>query len=259
MKYLKKFNEDLSPRLLRRASRKLSQLGHKRRSKEMEDYAKETEEKAELINWEKNVNEFSKFGKVKLNFDAIDKKGIAKHKKTGHLFSGDFYLCMILNAEYADDGIAFDKEENKNNFKCPIAFSIGAIPVDKETIDKCKALPDPEFGNGFYWVMWLNIDYKVENGEMKFDGFSIMNYDESVSGEVSLADRKSAVVLKNMLKTIFENKVEYPSGYTDITNMYDKIQKIYCQDLELGIDYNFTMDKVQKDINNTPINNLYKD
>ena len=66
-------------------------------------------------------------------------------------------------------------------------------------------MPEPEFGNGFFWVMTCGIDFKVENGQVILDKFILDDYDEGLSGNVSFADRSSANKFKTLLKNIFSN------------------------------------------------------
>lgn len=43
MKYLKRFNEELSPRIYKSAARKLDKLGHSDRAKELKDWSNKIE------------------------------------------------------------------------------------------------------------------------------------------------------------------------------------------------------------------------
>ena len=75
-------------------------------------------------------------------------------------------------------------------------------------------MPESEFGNGMFWAMCFGIDFKVQNGEVILDKFTLDDYDENLSGNVSFADRASAAKFKNLLKSIFSNpELNYPSGY----------------------------------------------
>lgn len=256
MRYLKRFNEELSPKLLKKASDKLKKLGHERRAGEMDKYRDIQMKKSELEKWKENVDKYSQYGKIKLRMSKYTSGSV---KKGVELLTGEFYTYCIFDDYVVMDSISYDKEQNKNNFNIPIPIMIGAIPIDEETLDLCDTKLPEKTSDGIFWALWISINYKVEMGELHFNGIKIAAYDQGLSGEVEVVDRRGIVLIKNLLKTFFSEDKEYPSGYTDIPNMYDKISQVLCQRLELGIDYNFTMERVLNDINSVTINSLYKD
>jgi len=255
LKYLKKFNEERSGTYLR-ASRKLSKLGHARRSKELETYGKSIEVKEQKDRWEKNIETYSKWGKVKIKFHKREGK---KSNVLTEAFEGEFYLLLNFDDFAAVDNIQYDRERNPD-FKFAVAFSVGIIPVDENVKELCdKHFPDNDFGNGFYWGMWYQVDYKIENERLIFNGISYNEYDESISLFPQFADRRGALTIKKILKAAVDENEDYPSGYDDVPNMHDKIFQTLCQKLELTADYNFTLDRVLSDIESVPHNTLFKD
>ena len=89
MKHLKKFNEELKPSTYLSASRKLKKLGHERRSKELEIWGKEAENKVSMEKWENNIKTFSPYGKATIKFMS----------KKSEIFRGDFYLIFTFDSE----------------------------------------------------------------------------------------------------------------------------------------------------------------
>ena len=112
-----------------------------------------------------------------------------------------------------------------------------------------------DFYNGFFWGFWIYVDYKVENSEVSYKGIRIYDYDDI---PVQISDRKTAVSLKKLLVNCFEETYEYPSGYTDITNMYDKVNQSAIQDLEISATYGIDMGRIKEDLQKTPIISFYK-
>ena len=104
--------------------------------------------------------------------------------------------------------------------------------------------------------MWIWPTYKVLNSEVTFKGISISDYDSSPKHQV--ADRKTAVALKRLLVNLFDPTFDYPSGYKDITNMYDKIEQDAIQGLEISSTYGIDMGRIKEDIQKSSIMNFYK-
>ena len=275
MKYLKKFNEKLSSGVYSRASRKLTKLGHTKRANALKDYSKIVSNRESLIKWEENIAAFSKYGKVKLKLTKsndkegdffMDEKLSTKGEKDVFALpeiSEYFYLQIIPDIDSMID--SYSDEIGTDNFtEFNIQFSVGAIPVDKESLDKVLSFFDQnslkgEFDNGFIWAFFVSINFEIESGKMKFKELDIHTYDSSQTGNISIADRPSANRLKTMLKSMFTEKSDYPSGYTDITDAYEKMEKAIIQDLSMYSDYGLTMEKIHGLINSVNVNTLFKD
>ena len=120
-------------------------------------------------------------------------------------------------------------------------------------------MPESEFGNGMYWGMCFGIDFKVQNGEVILDKFSLDDYDDNLSGNVSFADRASAGKFKNLLKSIFTNPdLNYPSGYTDADSLYQKLEQVILVQQGFSSDYGFELKNVADFINTISPNTMYK-
>lgn len=263
MKHLKRFNEELKSTTYRKVAKKLQDLGHVNRAARVKEHEKFIENRLANEKWKKNIEEYSKWGKIKLRFDDQIVRTI-KDARTGKIstttpkkiFEGEFYILLNFDSFSAEDNTS--RQDGDFDFEIP--FAIGLIPVDDEVKKLCEEnFPDPDIYNGFYWGLWVNIEYKVENERVIFKGLSICPYDEGLTLSPNIVDRRGALLLKKILKAAFDENQDYPSGYTDILNMHDKIFKLYCQDLEMLSDYDFSLDKVVKDIESVPHNTLFKD
>jgi len=196
MKHLKGFNEELQSHKYLQAAGKLKKLikdrptfakaiGAEERSKKLQDWAKEVENIEKIKRWEKNVQEFSKYGEITVELSRPGSPIIPSKQY-------QFYVSIGIDTEM--------------------------------TIEKC--------------------DVKLHDYEM----------DES---QAQIADRKSAVALKKLVTNIFDDKFDYPSGYTDVPNMHDKIESSIIQFLEIESTYGIDMWRIKEDIKKVPTSNFY--
>lgn len=251
MKYLKKFNEELKSSTYLSASRKLKKMGHVDRSDSLRDWGIKKEMEESMEKWKENVDAFSKFGEFKIRIT---------NPETGQSLVDNFYLSLTF------DELVFGESIEDNYGEFP--FFVGLIPKSEEVIKKCEELmPTAEFGNGFYWGMFLNISFDIVKKEVKFKEVNLFNYDESLSGEVSIADRASAGRLKSLLIKIFnEFDLNYPSGYTDAESIYEVLLRSIMHDngfsdfttLLDGKESGFDLNSVSNWLKTFSANQLYK-
>ena len=257
MKYLKKFNEELRSQVYKNAARKLKQIlkekpalgkaiGAEERANKLELYSKDVQEKKDIENWKKEVEEFSKYGEFNIEMSIPGTKSI-KPK----VYS--FYLDIVTEIEQMID--SWD-DEDPDNRELTFGFCVGLIPKTIEDREEIKMNFNSEFWNGHTWGLWIYPTYKVLNSEVTFKGLTIYDYDSSPNHQI--ADRKTAVALKRLLVNIFDPTFDYPSGYKDITNMYDKIEQSAIQGLEISATYGIDMGRIQEDIQKLPIMDFYK-
>lgn len=252
MKYLKRFNEELKPSTYMSAAKKLTAIGHTDRAKELKDWAKETEKREEITKWKERLQDYGPFGTFKVNI---------VNPETEEKFTGDFYLDVNFDELAFEDNFEWEKEKDPNNVSgVGIFFFIGLIPTSEETLRKCmEIMPDPEFGNGMFWGMSCGLDFEVKQGQVEFKKFNLDDYDENVAGNVSFADRSSANKFKTLLKNIFTNpELNYPSGYTDVEYIYQKLEQVICIQQSFSSDYGFELKDVADFVNQQSPNTMYK-
>lgn len=252
MKYLKRFNEELRPRTYLSAAKKLTDIGHTDRANTLKDWAEQTERREEITKWKEKLQEYSPFGAYKVN---------VVNPETEEKFTADFALDINFDELSFEDSFEYEKEKDPNNVSgVNIFFFIGLIPTSEEILKKCEEImPEPEFGNGMYWGMSCGIDFKVQNGQVILDKFTLEDYDENLSGNVSFADRSSANKFKTLLKNIFSNpELNYPSGYTDVEYMYQKLEQVILIRQGFSSDYGFELKQAADFINTQSPNTMYK-
>jgi hypothetical protein len=246
MRYLRKFNEELKSDTYRRASYKLKKLGHEDRAKELSDWSKKVQNDENMVKWEENKSQFSKFGKFKLNIT---------NPETNKTFTGDFYLDLVLDRMSFEDSL----DEIISDRKGVFWIAIGIIPVDEKTLNDCmQYLPDNDMYNGFFWGLSLTLDFVLEDEQIKFTNYSLDNYDENIAGNIKIADRASAGRFKNLLKNMFsKSDFNYPSGYNDFNNFYDMVYDVFGAQFGLTTDYGFSPEVITDFINTISANQMY--
>ena len=260
MKYLRKFNEELNPQTYKSAARKLGKIvkekpvlakaiGAEKRAKDLEDHAKKIEKGQHFKKWRENIDTFSKYGEF--NIELSTPKG----KMTLESKSFPFYLDISIGADMMVDG--WDFEEDPDNRPITFTFPGGLVPKNEGDLPEIAKYILDDFYNGFYWGFWININYKVTNGEVTFENLLVYDYDEYLIN-FQFSDRKSVVKLKNLIVNLFDSKFDYPSGYNDITNMYDKVEQELIQGLEISSTYGIDMERIKEDVKRVGLNSFYK-
>ena len=256
MKYLKKFNEELNPQTYKNAARELKKILKEKpalgkaikaeeRANKLELHSKEVLNIKDLESWKKEVEQFSKYGEFNIE---ISRPGTPSIKPKVY----SFYLDIVPEIDGMID--SWD-EEDPDNREFTFGFCAGLIPKTIEDREEIKMNFNDDFWNGHIWGFWIYPTYKIVNSEVTFKGLIIYNYD--TSPEYQIADRKTAVSLKRLLVNIFDPIFDYPSGHTDVTNMYDKIERDTIQGLEISSTYGIDMGKIQEDIKKLPIMDFY--
>jgi hypothetical protein len=255
MKYLKKFNEELKSQTYLSASRKLKKLGNPsslRRAEELKNWAGKVEWKENIVRWEKNIKDYSKYGVFKLNVNS--KKGN---------FNDDFYLSLHFDSDMFIDNYDDDKSEGDGeNFKTKIYLGTGIIPKNKEVLDKCVAnMPFESSGidafcNGFFWGFWITINIEIINGNrFEFLDINVSTYDDEDTGTINLTSG-AAQKLKNLLIELFGNKeFNYPSSYTTTNSEYENLTNSLIKS-GVSSDYGLTLDDIAEYIKEYPKHKL---
>ena len=250
MKYLKKFNEELKPMTYMSASRKLANLGHTDRAEKLKDYSYEMERRGQLIKWRDHLQDYAQFGTFNISITEGSKK-----------LKGDFALYIQFEQDAFEDSFEYEKEENPDHITdVSFQFFIGIIPTSEDLIKKCEeVMPDPDIYNGFYWGMVASLNFEVINNKVVIKSFELGEYDTTLTGHVSFADRGSAHRFKVLLKDIISNpNLDYPSGYTDVPYFYQKLEQVILISQGFSSEYGFSLQEIGDYIGKISANTLYK-
>lgn len=236
MKHLKKFNEELDPQTYRRAAGKLLKQSpfNKGRADDLNAWADKREMAEDSKKWEEMKAKCSRFGTYQLRVE-----------EGGKEFVGSFHPYFTFDRDGFLDEYEYNKEQGEN-FDMPIGFFVGSIPADQETLDRCmETMPENDFNNGFFWTGIVSMLLYFEDGSINIHDINIGEYDDSIHGNVSITDRKSAQAIKNTLVRMFsEPDLGYPSGYTDFDSFYEMFEAKILAEAGLSSDYGLTMEKI---------------
>jgi hypothetical protein len=263
MKYLKRFNEELKPQVYRSAARailksklppqtkpgELSKIIRSpdkpesvsdetwKRVTKLRSHSDEIERKQNLIKWKDNLQDYLLFGSSKLR--------IANPKNSKQLV-GDFAFYISFDELSFEDNYQEQRDNEDGVIKMGIPLFVGIIPTSEDLIEQCdEVVPEPEFDNGFYWAMCVSIDFEIDGDNLTFTGIDIDNYDTGMTGDISFVDKPSARRFLQLLKNIFSKvDLNYPSGYTDETNFYKKLEQVILIRQGFSADYGFNLEQV---------------
>jgi hypothetical protein len=239
MKYLKRFNEELRPQTYMSAARKLNKMGHTDRANDLKDWAREMESREEMIKWKDLIQDYAQFGTFTMTI---------KNEETGETLTGDF------NLDISFDEMAFSDEPESG-----ISFFLGLIPTSEDLIKQYMELcPDYDFGNGFFWGKIFNLEFRIVDDRVQFTKWNFWDYDSDMNGLVAFSDRGSANRFKNLLIQFFTNsELNYPSGYTDVDYMYEKLESCILAENSFSSDYGFRLEDAADYIRTISPNLLY--
>lgn len=250
MKHLKRFNEELSPRIYNNASRKLDKMGMPKRAKALRDWSSIQQTKQNMGEWRQNVEQLKEFGTFRFTIKDEDGK---------ELITDDFYLNIEFDDFAFEDQTLFEKEKYINGdieeFSTSLYLMTGLVPMNEDTIEKCNdVLPDPDdLSNGFYWANCISIEMSISNDKVTLGEIKMESYDPSVSGNPLVADRRSAVKLKNLIKSILLNETNFPTGREDIKNIHDLLESSILNKCGFSGDYGFELKEIADIIQKTHI------
>jgi hypothetical protein len=201
MKHLKRFNEELSPRVYQTAGIKLNQKARKSGNQEFKTRGNALQEYGDMKRWKQNLEEYSKFGKTPITI---------QYNEEGDTETGDFYLTFDFDVVSFEDSV----QEYLDDDLLHLQFAVGLIPVDEETKDKFMSLvPDNHFSNGFFWGFWVGFEFEDKNtGKgLELKESSISSYDWNVTGKLTF-NRSLCGAIRRYLNTFFTESSDYPSS-----------------------------------------------
>ena len=217
MRYLK-YNEELKPATYKSAADKLTKLGHHTRASILHKHSEDTLNKNAIIDWEKKVETYSKYGKIKV---LIEKDGDKEFIRSEE----EVYFCFYPYLDpYKDDTRFLTSKLDWKIEETPIYFEMWVIPQTREQFDRMYDLlkPDyyePTFGfqtNTFAIYLELEPDHFELKGEP--NNFYYNDGSFEAGTKVSLLDRPSAGRIKILLKKFFEDSsLQYPVPFADKT------------------------------------------
>jgi len=241
MIHIRRFNEELKSQTFRNAARKLKKIGHDKRAIDLEEYSKVVQREESLKTWRKVVELYSPEGK----FDFI-------LKKDNKEITEKFFLHM----DFAEDQTLDSYYVDGNKFEGTLSFQIGLIPTNLEFIESIPSWYNSDyFHNGCYWVSWISLDYKSDSdGNIEIVKFNNYYENEEFPYDVD-HPRSTANKLRKLFIEIFSKKVDYPSGFTDISDMEKKVYDTMNNKLNIK---SYSGDCIVDFFKKVSVNTMYK-
>lgn len=247
MKHLKSINE-LKSSTYRNAAAKLKNLGHIRRSGELEEWTKEVENKERDARELENFNSFKHDVPFKINLVKSKWDSNTRTRKHEIMLTGNFYLKPSFDDYWARDQYNDNvNDDGTCSYTYYMPFEVGIMAADEETKENFRSVEEnlsDEVYEGVYWCQ--RIYYKLinegsneitpagdyswecrENDEILFENraealrFKKMFVD-AVHGRNTFGNSKWIPSMHEQLKKFF--KGDWVQKYNRETSKYDKIE-----------------------------------
>jgi len=205
MKYLKKFNEELKSSTYKSAATKLRNIGHVRRSTNIQDWAAKVESDEKLAKKKELIEKLSPYGTFQLDIYSSIYNFQTRQRKIDKVMEGeDFYIGIHLNTDYFSDLISDHINHEGNTLTIP--FELYIIPANNECDAKISNLENIEAYNGQYWLN--NMSLGLSENTFYFDGFDRYSFEFS--------NRANANKFRKLLIDMLEGKNNF--GKTEWIN-----------------------------------------
>lgn len=249
MKYLRKFNEELKSSTYRSAATKLKQMGHVRRSGEIEKWSEEVENKERDARELANLNDYKKEAPFKINLVKSKWNPNTRSRYYETMMSGNFYLKPSFDKSWAQEMYLDNVDpDGVTDYNYNIPFEIGMMAADDETKEKFRSIEEQlsdEVYEGVYFPQRLY--YKLieeasieitpdgtyywecrENDEIVFESRAEAlrfkkAFVDAVHGRNNFGNSRWCPNLHNELKKFFMG--EWIQRYNNDTKSYDKVDR----------------------------------
>lgn len=209
MKYLKKFNEELKSSTYRRASLKLKEIGHPRRSTTMSNWADETKQREDDDKYSAIYNNWKPYGSFEIDLIKTKYDPTKKEHYDEVTMSGNFLITSSFEADWARDMFS-DSLDAHDNFKYgfSLPFELGIIPADDETkkvFKEKEELLSDEVYDGMYWCsrIWFNI---IESNGSEINPSGNYQFEAKDNDKIVLKSRAEAIRFKKLFSDSIEDK-----------------------------------------------------
>ena len=161
----KDLNEELDPSTYSSAANKLKQLGHLRRSTEMETYAKELKERERLKKIEQRHKDIKSFPPFHLKYYKSRWNAKTQSATEELLCEGMFYIEPSFPYDWFRDMMS-DWEYDSKQYGLWLYLEFGTVPADEQTAQAWQTvkskLSDEEYDD-IYWANRLSVQLFKEN------------------------------------------------------------------------------------------------
>lgn len=207
MKYLKRFNEELSPSLLRRAAKKAEEKGGYYKT----DSAPKMTDYADLLEWKENVKNSEKNGVIQLELRTGLQKQLGSNEPN---YIGNFYPEVSFGLDMLNDHL-----DNEEGDKCVyLTIFINAVVTTEEGINEMNEAIDTYVNSkpgtkhkykegGKIWMAYSDLQITLENGTFAIHPLDFYDNDSSVV-DVKILNRRSSGLIRTAIINEFNSEYE---------------------------------------------------
>ena len=233
MKYLKKFNEELKGSTFRSAALKLKQLGHTRRSQEIESYAIDVEEREKKSQIEQRQKDMAQFGAFALTYYKVRWDSSKKAHIETPIMSGNFYLEPGFDYGWFGD-MVYDWIHDGSQYGLFAPIEIGTSPADDLTIQKWNEL---ESAGSFSEESWQGVYFGTrlmaqicKEGEVGVTSNGVCAWESRDSDIFVFSSRAEAMRFKKMIVEALEGKNLFGKDPYSPGGLYGDFEKYFEND-----------------------------
>ncbi len=231
MKHLKSINE-LKSSTYTSAATKLKQMGHIRRSVELEQWTKEVEIKEKDARELQNYNEFKHDVPFKINLVKAKWDSATKTRKHDIMVTGNFYLKPSFDFSWAQDQYNDNTDENgTTEYAFHMPFEVGIMAADEETKEKFRSIEknlSDEVYEGVYWSQRLY--YKLINeGSKEMTPTGEFSWECRESDEIMFENRDEALRFKKMFVDAVHGRNTFGNSKW-VQSMNEQLKKFFLGD-----------------------------
>ena len=231
MKHLKTINE-LKSSTYKSAANKLKQMGHIRRSGELEQWTKEVENKEKDARELSNFNSFKHDVPFKINLVKAKWDPASKTRKHDIMITGNFYLKPSFDDSWAHDQYTDNVQEDGTvEYVYYMPFEVGVMAADEETKEKFRAIESQlsdEVYEGVYWSQRLY--YKLINeGSKEMTPTGDFSWECRESDEIMFENRAEALRFKKMFVDAVHGRNTFGNSKW-VPNMNEQLKKFFLGD-----------------------------
>ena len=228
MKHLKTINE-LKSSTYKSAATKLKQIGHIRRSGELEEWSKEVENKEKDARELENFNSFKHDVPFKINLVKSKWDSASKTRKNEIMISGNFYLKPSFDDSWAHDQYNDNtQDDGTTEYAYHIPFEIGIMAADEETKEKFRMIEgqlSDEVYEGVYWLQRLY--YKIINeGVREITPTGEFSWECRESDEIMFENRSEALRFKKMFVDAVHGRNTFGNSKWN-PSMHEQLKKFF--------------------------------
>lgn len=258
MKYIKSFNEELTPYIYRKAANLAKQYKQPKRAERFSNWADELQNKENIKKTKENRERLSQYGV----FDGCLSVGY-----NGEDIMGKFYLDIWFDDDWFGDIVYQSWGDGAFDYGISLPFEIEIIAADEETQGKIDA-SEIEQNHGVIWPNRLEMnlstyDQTTKEVNLRPGGYGYYSRD---SEDFHFLGRRNAVKFKKLLIDALDGKnsfgcsnsyVRFDTLKDHIKTTLDKIsnnERLVDCPLDVSI-----YDDLVNNMRNMSLNKLYKD